>query len=107
MAAGLTNTLRQVGRATGVAVLGALDASRVTTATQRALAELPVPLDAVHRLTAAIASGAGTRVATEVPPAPPRRDNSSCPHRYGRRLNGVLLAAAAFALLGTVVGFAY
>ena len=43
MAAGLTNTLRQVGTATGVAVLGALYASRVTIATLHALAGLPEP----------------------------------------------------------------
>jgi predicted MFS family arabinose efflux permease len=41
MAAGLVNTLRQVGTATGVAVLGALYASRVTTATLDALAGCP------------------------------------------------------------------
>ena len=40
MAAGLVNTLRQVGTATGVAVLGALYASRITTATLHALAGL-------------------------------------------------------------------
>ena len=72
MAAGLVNTLRQVGTATGVAVLGALYASRVTTATLHALAGLPAPPGAVHRLAAAVASGAGTRVATgsRPPPAP-------------------------------------
>ena len=43
MAAGLVNTLRQVGTATGVAVIGALYASRVNTATQHALAGLPAP----------------------------------------------------------------
>ena len=43
MAAGLTNTLRQVGTATGVAVLGALYGSRVTTATLHSLAGLPGP----------------------------------------------------------------
>src|SRR6266498_2964734 len=57
MAAGLVNTLRQVGTATGVAVLGALYASRVTAATLPALAGPP---GAVHRLAAAVASGAGT-----------------------------------------------
>src|SRR5918911_239964 len=61
MATGLVNTLRQVGTATGVAVLGALYASRVTTGTLQALAGLPVPPDAVHRLAAAVASGSGTR----------------------------------------------
>ena len=42
MAAGLTNTLRQVGTATGVAVFGALYASRVTAATLHDLAGLPL-----------------------------------------------------------------
>jgi hypothetical protein len=54
--------LRQVGTATGVAVFGALYASRVTTATLHDLAGLPAPPDTVHRLAAAVASGAGTRV---------------------------------------------
>src|SRR3954465_6509624 len=43
MAAGLVNTLRQLGTATGVAVLGALYASRVSTATLHALAGVPAP----------------------------------------------------------------
>src|ERR1700737_3670676 len=50
MAAGLVNTLRQVGTATGVAVLGALYASRVTTATLHALAGLAAPPRTVHPL---------------------------------------------------------
>src|ERR1700738_740078 len=50
MAAGMVNTLRQVGTATGVAVLGAFYASRVTTATLHALARLPAPPGTVHRL---------------------------------------------------------
>ncbi len=58
MAAGLVNTLRQVGTATGVAVLGALYASRVTTATLHALAGLPAPPGTVYRLAAAVASRA-------------------------------------------------
>ena len=54
---------------TGVAVLGALYVSRVTTATLHALAGLPAPPGAAHRLASAVASGAGTRVAAAVPPA--------------------------------------
>src|SRR5215813_7352041 len=99
MAAGLVNTLRQVGTAAGVAVLGALYASRVTTATLRALADLPAPPAAAHRLAAAVASGAGTRVAAVVPPAARAGTASG--------LNDVLLAAAAFAALGAIAGFAY
>jgi EmrB/QacA subfamily drug resistance transporter len=107
MAAGLTNTLRQVGTATGVAVLGALYAARVTTATQHALADSPVPPDAVHRLAAAVASGAGTRVATDVPPVLRAAVTHAARAGTASGLNDVLLAAAAFALLGAIVGFAY
>ena len=74
MAAGLTNTLHQVGTATGVAVLGALYAARVTAATLHALADQPtIPPGAVHRLAAAVAaSGAGTRVLALCVPAATR-----------------------------------
>jgi EmrB/QacA subfamily drug resistance transporter len=107
MAAGLVNTLRQVGTATGVAVLGALYASRVTTATLHDLAGLPASPDTVNRLAAAVASGAGTRVAAVVPAA--ARDVVTHAARAGTAsgLDDVLLAAAAFAALGAIVGFAY
>ena len=107
MAAGMMNTLRQVGTATGVAVFGALYASRVTTATLHDLAGLPAPPDAVHRLAAAVASGAGTRVAALVPPAARAAVAHAARAGTASGLNDVLLAAAAFAALGAVVGFAY
>jgi EmrB/QacA subfamily drug resistance transporter len=107
MAAGLVNTLRQLGTATGVAVLGALYASRVTTATLHALAGLPAPTDAVHRLATAVASGAGTRVATGVPPAARAAVTHAARAGTASGLNDVLLAAAAFAALGAVAGFAF
>jgi EmrB/QacA subfamily drug resistance transporter len=107
MAAGLTNTLRQVGTATGVAVLGALYASRVTTATQHALAGLPAAPGTVHRLAAAVASGAGTRVATAVPPAARTAVVHAARAGTASGLNDVLLAAAAFAAVGALAGFAF
>jgi hypothetical protein len=107
MAAGLVNTLRQVGTATGVAVLGALYASRVTTATLHALAGLPAPPGAARRLAAAVASGAGTRVAAAVPPAARAAVTHAARAGTASGLNDVLLAAAAFAALGAIAGFAY
>ena len=107
MAAGLVNTLRQVGTATGVAVLGALYASRVTTATLHALAGLPAPPGAAHRLAAAVASGAGTRVAAAVPPAARAAVTHAARAGTASGLNDVLLAAAAFAALGAIAGFAF
>jgi hypothetical protein len=107
MAAGLTNTLRQVGTATGVALFGALYASRVTTATQHDLAGLSASPGTVHRLAAAVASGAGTRVAAGVPPAARAAVTHAAHAGTASGLNDVLLAASAFAALGAVVGFAY
>src|SRR3954447_19724186 len=107
MAAGLTNTLRQVGTATGVAVLGAVYASRVTTATQHALAALPAPPGTVHRLATAVASGAGTRVAAAVPPAARGAVTHAAHAGTASGLNDVLLAAGAFAAIGAIAGFAF
>jgi EmrB/QacA subfamily drug resistance transporter len=107
MAAGLTNTLRQVGTATGVAVFGALYASRVTAATLHCLVGLPASPGTIHRLAAAVASGAGTRVATVVPPAARAAVTHAARAGTASGLNDVLLAAAAFAVVGAIVGFAY
>jgi hypothetical protein len=107
MAAGLTNTLRQVGTATGVAVLGALYGSRVTAATLHALAGHPAPPIAAHQLAAAVASGAGTRVAAAVPPAARAAVSHAAHAGTASGLNDVLLAAAAFAVLGAIAGFSF
>ena len=107
LAAGLTNTLRQVGTAAGVAVFGAIYASRVATASLHRLAALPAPPGAAHRLATAIASGAGTRVGAAVPP-PARAAVIHAAHAgTASGLNDVLLAAAAFAVLGAIAGFAF
>ena len=107
MAAGLTNTLRQVGTATGVAVFGALYANRVTAATVHELAGQGVPPDAIHRLAAAVASGGGTRVAATLPPETRALVANAARAGTASGLNDVLLAAAAFAALAAVVGFAF
>jgi hypothetical protein len=107
MAAGLVNTLRQVGTAAGVAVFGALYASRVTAATLNALTGLPAPPGAARRLAAAVASGAGTRVAAAVPPAARAAVTSAARAGTASGLNDVLLAAAAVAAVGAVAGFAF
>jgi EmrB/QacA subfamily drug resistance transporter len=107
MAAGLTNTLRQVGTATGVAVLGAFYGSRVTTATLHSLGRLPAPPGTVHRLAAAVASGAGARVAAAVPPSARAAVSHAAHAGTASGLNDVLLAAAAFAVVGAIAGFSF
>jgi EmrB/QacA subfamily drug resistance transporter len=107
MAAGLVNTLRQVGTATGVAVFGALYASRVTAATLHDLVGLRAAPGAVHRLAAAVASGAGTRAAAAVPPAARAAVTRAAQAGTASGLNDVLLVAAAFAALGAIAGLAF
>ena len=107
MAAGLVNTLRQVGTATGVAVIGALYSSRVNSATLHALAGVPAPPGAVQRLAAAVASGAGTTIARLVPPAARAAVAHAAHAGTASGLNDALLAAAAFAALAAIAGFAF
>jgi hypothetical protein len=107
MAAGMVNTLRQVGTATGVAVLGALYASRVTAATLHSLATSPAPVGDVDRLATAVGSAAGTRVAASVAPAARAAVTHAARAGTASGLNNVLLAAAAFAALGALAGFAF
>ena len=107
MATAVVNTLRQVGTATGVAVFGALYASRVAATTQDALAPLRAAPGTAHRLATAVASGAGVRVATAAPPAARAAVAHAARAGTASGLNDVLLAAAAFAVLGAVAGFAF
>ena len=107
MAAGIVNTLRQVGTATGVAVIGALYASRVNSATLAALTGLPASPDQIQRLAAAVASGAGATVARLVPPAARAAVAHAAHAGTATGLNEVLLAAAAFAALAAIAGFAF
>ena len=71
------------------------------------LAGLPASPGTVHRLAAAVASGAGTRAAAVVPPAARAAVTHAARAGTASGLNDVLLAAAAFAALGAIAGFAY
>jgi hypothetical protein len=90
-----------------VAFLCALFVSRVPPAPLPALAGVLAPPGAAHRLAAAVASGAGLRVANLVPPAARAAVTHAARAGTTSGLNFVLLAAAAFAALGAVAGFAY
>ena len=68
---------------------------------------LAAPPGAAHRLAAAVASGAGTRVAAAVPAAARTAVTHAAHAGTASGLNDVLLAAAAFAALGAIAGFAY
>lgn len=67
MATGAVNTMRQVGVAAGVAVLGALFQHRVTDAAVTGDLAGRVPAAQLHAFADAVGGGAGARVAAAVP----------------------------------------
>jgi EmrB/QacA subfamily drug resistance transporter len=107
MAVGTVNTLRQVGTATGVAVLGALFSARVTAATLHDLTSLSVVPGPARLLASAVGSGAGTRVAGALPPGSRAAVAHAAQAGTASGLNDVLLTAAGIAALGAVAAFAF
>ncbi|GAB3569033.1 MFS transporter [Spelaeicoccus albus] len=67
MATGIVNTMRQLGTAAGVAILGVVFTNRATAAMTSGLAEAGMTPDGVSKLSDAVGSGLGARVAQAVP----------------------------------------
>jgi hypothetical protein len=68
---------------------------------------LPAASGTIHRLAAAVGSGAGARVAASVPPVARAAVTHAARAGTASGLNDVLLAAAALAGIGAIVGFAF
>jgi EmrB/QacA subfamily drug resistance transporter len=101
--AGINNTFRQVGIATGIAGLGAIFQSRVTDRLESLLAGSPVPGGRMHQLGEAIASG-GPDQATRFVPAGARDAVAEAARvAFIDGLNDILLVAALIALVGAVL----
>jgi EmrB/QacA subfamily drug resistance transporter len=77
MATGVVNTLRQVGIAAGVAVLGALFQAAATDRARDLLAALPLPGSARTDLVDAVGAGAGARVGHALPGTAPAAARSA------------------------------
>ena len=104
MASGINNTFRQVGIATGIAALGAIFQSRITSE----LMSADVPARWVHPLSQAIASGGGQRFAvgyTGQPPAWVQHLQTTTHAAFISGLNTILLVAAFVLFAGAVLAF--
>jgi EmrB/QacA subfamily drug resistance transporter len=102
MASGINNTFRQVGIATGIAALGAVFQSRITSylATSG-----QVPSGQVHRFAQAISSGA-TQQAVQAVPAHARAQATTLAHAaFISGLNRILFVAAFVLFAGSVLAF--
>jgi hypothetical protein len=110
MASGANNTFRQVGIATGIAVLGAVFQSQIVAHTDAALRKTSSGLDVLHRggtqLQAAM-SGGGVRQAAATIPVGPRNALLQAYHSgFSITLNHLMEIGAAVSLVGAVAAFA-
>jgi hypothetical protein len=107
MASGANNTFRQVGIATGIAVLGAVFQSQIVTHTTAALAKSAYGEEILRRggarLDGAMASG-GVREAAAAIPVPGARQALLDAYRIGfsTTLNHLMYIGAAVAVVGVV-----
>jgi hypothetical protein len=107
MASGANNTFRQVGIATGIAVLGAVFQSQIVSHTTAALTKSPYGEAVLHRggaqLNGALASG-GAREAAAAIPVPAARQALLDAYRVGfsTTLNHLMYIGAVVAFVGVV-----
>ncbi len=100
MASGINNTFRQVGIATGVAALGAVFQSQVSSK----LAELAPKAPA--SFADAVSSGAIHSAVQQVPASQQAKLTTAANQAFISGFNEILLIGAIIALIGAVAGFA-
>jgi hypothetical protein len=103
MASGISSTFRQVGIATGIAILGAIFESSISSKLAPQLAGTPVA-GHTSQLAHAIAAG-GTPAVLHGIPAGQRAHAAIAIHSaFAGAMNDILLVAAIVALTGAVLG---
>jgi EmrB/QacA subfamily drug resistance transporter len=104
MASGINSTFRQVGIATGIAVLGAIFENGLATKLAPGLAGTPAAGQATAISHAVAAGGAGQVLAAV--PAGQRAHAAAAIHgAYAGTMNDILLVGAIVALVGAVLSF--
>jgi hypothetical protein len=105
MASGINNTFRQVGIATGIAALGAIFESTLSSKLAPALAGTPAAGRAASIAHAVAAGGAG-QVLNGVPAAQRTHVAAAIHSAFASAMNDILLIAAIIALTGSALSFA-
>jgi EmrB/QacA subfamily drug resistance transporter len=111
MASGTNNTFRQVGIATGIAILGAIFQSQIVSHTTAALGKSALGTVILHKggaqLTAAMTGGAVRQAATQIPSVSARATLIHAYHvGFSTTLNHLMVIAAIVAIVGSVSAFA-
>ena len=104
MASGINSTFRQVGIATGIAVLGTIFVSHIRSNVVADLAGTPAG-SASHQIADAIASGQVQMVLARVPAAARQVVESAARSGFVDALNLILLISALLTFLAAIVSF--
>jgi EmrB/QacA subfamily drug resistance transporter len=103
MASGINSTFRQVGIATGIALLGTLFANQVSSYVANHVAQVPSLEGRGDQLSTAIQSGGAATVLAAVPPQARQAVAELTTSAFTTGLNFILLVAAVVALVAGVV----
>jgi hypothetical protein len=99
MASGINSTWRQVGIATGVASLGAIFQTQISSKLSELLPQAP------SAFSEAVSSGAAQSALASVPPEFRARAAEAANTAFISGLNEILLVGAAIALAGGIAGW--
>jgi EmrB/QacA subfamily drug resistance transporter len=105
MASGINSTFRQVGIATGIAILGAIFESSISTKLAPALAGSPAA-SRVGSIAHAVAAGGAPQVIQATPAAQRAQATLAVHSAFASAMNDILLVAAVVALAGAIIGLA-
>jgi EmrB/QacA subfamily drug resistance transporter len=103
MASGINNTFRQVGIATGIAALGAIFQSRITS---HIVDSGKVPAAHVNQFAQAVASGGAQQALQDVPASARSQAETLAHSAFISGLNSILLVAAFVLFAGAVLALA-
>ncbi len=104
MASGINSTLRQVGIATGIAVLGTVFASRLRDVVASHLSGTPLSSQA-HQIATAVSGGRATQTLAGLPPALRAPAGLAARSGFANGLNLILLVGAIICGVGAVLTF--
>jgi hypothetical protein len=103
MASGISSTFRQIGTATGIAILGSIFESQLSSELAPALARSAVAGHA-GQIARAVAAGGSQSVLTRIPHAHRAQAAVTIHGAFASALNDILLVGAVVALVGAVMG---
>ena len=103
MASGINNTFRQVGIATGIAGLGAIFESSLTTGIAPKLAGTPAAGQGAE-IARAVAAGGAQKVVAGIPAADRATASNAIHAAFASSMNDILLVAAIVAFVGAFLG---